>query len=120
MKIMQKVLAVVFAALIAAGCAGGGSSVSEDKPIAQVIQEAQAMTAEQLKTMVDKYTAAIESKKTEIEQVTAKLKEIPMTQMLGDEAKKIKDDISQINTSVQALTERLNAYAQALQEKMKQ
>ena len=106
---------VVLLSFILAGCGGG---VSENKPISEVKTEAEGMSVEKLKGMVSKYQAAIDSKKAEITKITAELKKIPLTQMLGDEAKKLKGDIESVTKSVRALTERLNVYAQELRSKM--
>jgi hypothetical protein len=63
------------------------------------------------------YKDAIEAKKGDVEKITAKLKEIPVTQMLGDEAKGLKADIADLNKSVSALKERFNVYYSKLKEK---
>lgn len=113
-KAIKVCVPVILTCMLIAGCGGG---VSEDKPIAEVKTEAQGMTLEQLKAVVSKYQKAIESKKTEIEALTAQIKKIPVAQMLGEEAKKLKGDIDSITSSVRALTERLNIYAQELRRK---
>ncbi len=108
-----------FAPLIVIGLmvSGCGAGVSEDKPIAEVKKEAQTMSVEQLKTTIAKYKEVIQSKKTEIDQLTAKLRKIPVAQMMGKEAGKIKTEIQNITTSVKALTGILNTYSQALRSK---
>jgi SMC interacting uncharacterized protein involved in chromosome segregation len=99
---------------ILAGCGGG---VSEDKPIAQVEQEAQTMDKAKLQAMVDKYKAAIDAKKSDIQQLQAQLKEIPMAELMGEKAKAIKSDIEAITDSVNALTKRMQVYASELSKK---
>ena len=115
-KIIATIILVVMLSLAVAGC--GGSGVSEDKPISEVRTEAQSLNVDQLKAMVAKYEKVIESKKSEIEAITAQLKKIPLTQMMGEEAGKLKGDISDITASVKALTDRLNIYAQEIKSKM--
>lgn len=120
MKSMSKnVFTLVLLAGIAAGCAQGGSGgVSENKPIAEVQAEAQTMSADQLKAVVQKYEAAIQAKQADIEKVQAKIKEIPLTELLGEEAKKLKDDVTQIGSSLKNLSERMAVYADSLKAKV--
>jgi hypothetical protein len=100
---------VLFTAAALAAC-GGGASVDENKPLADVQEEAQGMTADELKAAAEAYKAAIDAKQPEVDALMAKLKEIPPTQLLGDEAKALKGDIDAFGKSVAALTERLNVY----------
>ncbi|MDD4956803.1 MAG: hypothetical protein PHH49_02855 [Candidatus Omnitrophica bacterium] len=102
------------AGLISAGCA---SNVSEDKPIAEVKQEAKQMDAKQLQDMVTQYKKAIEAKKPELEKLQAKLKAIPIAEMMGKDAGAIKNEISALSSSIKALTDRMNAYMAELNKK---
>ena len=118
MKLLKRILPVVVMACFLIGCGGGG--VSEDKPISEIATEVKTMTEAQIKSVVQKYESAIAGKKKEIDAIKAKLKEIPMTQMLGEEAKTLKSEISEVTTSLKALTDRLSVYAKALEEKMQE
>ena len=113
-KIARVLLPIALISFILSGCGGG---VSEDKPISEVKTEAQAMSVDQLKAIVAKYQAAIESKKAEIEKIKQEIQKIPIADMLGEEAKKLKGDIQNITNSIRALTERLNAYSRELRNK---
>ena len=115
---MKKVV-YIFAclALLSVAVAGCGSGASEDKPIAEVKEEAKGLDVAQLQAMVAKYEKVIASKKAEIEKLTAKLKEIPIAQMMGKEAGKLKADIQNIASSVKALNERLAVYVRELRAK---
>jgi predicted nucleic acid-binding Zn-ribbon protein len=62
------------------------------------------------------YKEAIAAKNSDLEKLTAKLKEIPVTEMLGDEAKELKADIDNLNKSISALKERFEVYYQKLKE----
>ena len=106
---------LIFTAVALAAC-GGGAGVDESKPLADVQSEAQGMTADDLRSAAEAYKAAIEAKKPELDALMAKLKEIPPTQLLGDDAKAIKADIDAFGKSVAALTERLNVYLGELQK----
>jgi hypothetical protein len=102
---------------IAIGFAGCAKTADETKPVADVQAEAQKMDVEQLKTMATKYKDAIVAKKADVEKVAAKLKDIPLADLMGKEAGTLKQEIETINKSVQALTERFNVYYNALKEK---
>ncbi len=104
---MVPVLLVSFAL---AGCGG----VSEDKPLPEVRAVAEAMTADDLQAMVDKYKAAIEAKKGGLQKLQQKVSKIPVSELMGEEAKALKADIDELSKSVKALSERLNIYAQEL------
>ncbi len=100
--------------LVFAGC---GKKADETKSVSDVKAEAETMTVEQLKAKAMEYKDAVMAKKGEIETVTAKLKEIPVAQMLGEEAKQIKAEIDALNKSVSALKERFQVYYDKLKEK---
>jgi len=100
--------------LILFGC---GSKVDEKKPISEVKAEAEKMDTSKLRAMAEAYKNAITAKKGEIEKVTAKLKGIPATELLGKEAQNLKADIENLNKSVSALKERFEIYYQKLKEK---
>jgi hypothetical protein len=67
--------------------------------------------------MAMKYKDAIMAKKGEVEKFTGELKDIPLTQMLGEEAKQLKSEIDALNKSVSALKERFEVYYNKLKEK---
>lgn len=113
-KVFKMFTVVALASLMLAGCSGG---VSENKPISEVKEEAQEMAIDQLKSVVAKYQKALESKKTEIKALKEKLKKIPVVEILGEEAKKIKTDTGDIVTSMKALKARLNIYLRELNRK---
>jgi outer membrane murein-binding lipoprotein Lpp len=107
--------AVVICSLL--GFAGCGKKADENKPIADVKAEAEKMDVEQLKAKAMEYKDAVVAKKAEIEKVAAKLKDIPITEQLGTEAKALQTDIANLNKSVAALTERFQVYYNKLKEK---
>ena len=108
--------------LLLAGCiigfSGCGKKAADtEKPIADVQTEANQMDVEQLKAKALEYKDAIMAKKGEIEKVAAKLKEIPITEQLGEEAKGLQTEISNLNNVISALSERFQIYFSKLQEK---
>jgi len=105
--------------------AGCGKKAGQSKPtaqanetiaVAQVQAEAGKMNVEQLKAKAMEYKDAIVAKKAEIEKVAAKLKEIPITQQMGTEAKALQADVANLNKTVAALTERFQVYYNKLKE----
>lgn len=89
---------------------GCSKKADENKPVSQVQAEADKMNIEQLKAKAMEYKNAIVAKKAEIEKVVAKLKEIPVTQQMGAEAKTLQADIATLNKAVAELTERFQIY----------
>jgi len=75
-------LAFCLAALL--GC---GKKADENKPVSEVKAEADKMSVDKLRSMAVKYKDAIVAKQDEIEKFTGKLKDIPITEKLGTEAK---------------------------------
>lgn len=113
-KVIGAAVVLVLASVFVSGC---GSKASETKPIAEVQTEAQKMTVSQLEKTISTYKAALETKEVQIRALQEKVKTIPVTQLLGDEARAIKDDVTKLAGSVQALTERMNVYMKELQAK---
>ena len=96
---------------------GCGKKADESKPLNEVKAEAEKMSVEKLRSMALTYKDAITAKKSEVEKVAGKLKDIPVAKMLGDEAKELKTEIEVLNKSVSALKERLQVYYGKLKEK---
>ena len=113
-KLITFYCSLTLCALALVGC---GKKADENKPVSEVKAEAEKMSAEKLRDMALAYKDAIEAKRGDVEKITAKLKEIPVTQMLGDEAKGLKADIDDLNKSVSALKKRFNVYYSKLKEK---
>ena len=119
-KKMKAKLNVVFWCLLAA-CSlvilGCSEKADESKPISDVKAEAEKMSAADLKAMATKYKDAITAKAGEVEKLTAKLKGIAVTEMMGSEAKNIKAEMEAVTKSVSALKERFQVYYDKLKEK---
>ena len=105
-------LVVCFFALF--GC---GKKADESKPLNEVKAEAEKMSVEKLRSMALTYKDAIMAKKSEVEKVAGKLKDIPVAKMLGDEARELKTEIEALNKSVSDLKERFQIYYGKLKEK---
>jgi endonuclease I len=104
-----------------AGCllslAGCSKKADTNKSIADIQAEASKMNVEQLKAKATEYKDAIVAKKAELEKVAAKLKEIPITQQMGTEAKALQTDISNLSKAMADLTTRFQVYYNKLKEK---
>jgi hypothetical protein len=117
MKIVRNVALWSLLVLCSLAVLGCGQKADETKPTSEVKAEAEQMDTGELRAMAMRYKEAITAKKGELEKITAKLKEIPMTEMLGEEAKGLKADIENLNKSISALKERFDIYYQKLQKK---
>jgi hypothetical protein len=106
--------------MLIAGCLLGFTGCSKkadtEKPIADIQAEAGKMNVEQLKAKAMEYKDAIVAKKAEIEKVAAKLKAIPITQQMGDEARGLQTDIATLSKTMANLTEKFQVYYSKLQE----
>ena len=106
---------VLFLGIGMPGCSK--DSADENKPVSDVKAEADKMDVAKLKSMAAQYKDAILAKQGEIDKIAAKIKEIPITEALGEEAKGLKSEIEDLNTSLKALKERLGVYVDKLKEK---
>lgn len=75
------------------------------------------MNVEQLQSAAVKYKDELLSKKVEVDKLTQQLKEIPVTEMLGDKAKQLKSDVDAVTTSVKNLKERFDLYYNELKQR---
>ena len=74
-------------AFVAAGMLTGcGSSVDENKTPEEIRQEIADWDAAKIQKVIDEYSKAIAEKTSELAAKTDELKEIPLTEMLGDKA----------------------------------
>lgn len=105
---------LVLCSVVVLGCGQSGQEADEAKPMSEVKAEAEKMDAGQLREMAMKYKDAIVAKQGDIEKVTAKLKEIPLAEKLGEEAKALQSDIVNLNASITALKARFDVYYEKL------
>ena len=88
-----------------------------EKPIADVQAQAQTMSVANLRSTAVQYQQAISAKQVDLQKVWAQVKEIPITDALGEKAKTLKAEAVKIESSVKALTERFQVYYNKLKEK---
>ena len=117
-KLCISMVAVLCVMFLAAGCEqkGGSSAVDETKPLSEVKAEAEKMDVEKLKATALKYKEAILAKESDVRKLMDQLKEIPLAQQIGDEAKTLQVDIENLNKSVTALRDRFQVYYDKLKE----
>ncbi|MBP9855033.1 MAG: hypothetical protein KBD53_09225 [Candidatus Omnitrophica bacterium] len=116
MKSFIKSMSVIVLSLFIVGC-GGGSAVNENKPITEIKAEAEKMSVKQLQATIQKYEAAINSRKDDLEKLRAKIENIPLKDLISDETKKLKKELTEIGLSVKDLSDRMGVYASALRTK---
>jgi hypothetical protein len=100
--------------LLLTGC---GAKADEDKPLSDVKAEAEQMSVEKLRSMAMAYKDAILDKTRDVEALRLRLKNIPVTEMLGSEAKGLKADIDDLSKSISALEDRFQVYYDKIKEK---
>jgi len=116
MKIVRNAVICCLIALCLFAISGCGKKADENKPISEVKAEAEKMDTAGLRAMAMSYKEAIVAKSGDLEKLTAKLKDIPVTEMLGAEAKSLKADMENLEKSVSALKERFEVYYQKLKD----
>jgi len=99
------------------GTAAPAATVDVEKPVAEVQAAADTMTVENLKATALKYKDAIVAKQAEISALAAKVKEIPITEALGEEAKKLKTDLAGLEASLKSLKDRFQVNYDTLKTK---
>ncbi len=117
MKQVKTITLYCTVALLAVALFGCGGKADENVPIDQVKADAEKMSVEKLKAMATKYKDAIMAKQDDINKLAAKLKEIPLTEALGEEASGLKADIDALTKSIGNLKARFQVYYDKLVEK---
>jgi len=117
MKDIRNIMLYFLLALCSPALLGCGKKADENKPISEVKAEAEKMSLDGLRSMALKYKEAILAKQDEVAKIGAELKKIPLTKMLGEEAKGLKADIDNLNKSVSALKSRFEIYYNKVKEK---
>lgn len=114
---MKKWMSVFFCGVLAiAFVSGCAKKADTNKPVEQIKAEVEKMSVSDLESNAKAYANEIIAKKSEIEKVADKVKSLSPTELFGDKAKSLKDQMSQIGNDVSALTERYQIYAQKFQQ----
>jgi len=106
-------------AVLALGIALTGCAKKADtrKPVDQIKAEVQTMSVNDLEAFAKAYAGEIASKKTEVGKIGDQIKALTVSDLMGDKAKNIKDNLSAISGEVEALTVRYQLYADKFREK---
>ena len=88
-----------------------------EKPVPEVQTQAQTMSVADLRATALQYAQTISLKREDLQKVLAKVKELPITEAMGEKAKALKTEVQKIESSVKALTERFQVYYNNLKEK---
>lgn len=94
----------------------GPATADESIPLDEVRAQAQEMDAGGLRDMAMAYKKAIEAKLGDLDKVKDQMKEIPLTEMVGDEAKKLQQEVEALTQSINALKKRFSVYHARLEE----
>ena len=103
------------AAIFLPGC--GGGSVDETKPLTELQAEAEDKEAAELVKMAEAYRDAVADKVDDIEDLESDIRKIPVDEMLGEDARAIKAEMTAISASLDALVERFNLYVELAAKK---
>jgi hypothetical protein len=117
MKIMRNAVIYCLIAFCLFGILGCGKKADENKAISEVKAEAEKMDTEALRAMATSYKEALIAKTGEVDKLAAKIKDIPVAEMLGQEAKDLKAELANLEKSVSAIQERFKVYYDKLKEK---
>jgi uncharacterized coiled-coil DUF342 family protein len=104
-------------ALLMVSLFGCSQKADENISIADAKAEAEKMNTTQLRDKAKAYYDAIMAKQKDIDKIMAKLKEIPVTDMMSKEATGLKADIDSLNKSLSNLEARFQVYYNKLTEK---
>ena len=107
---MRFALCLILAAACITFLPGCGGSADPDRPIGEVKAEADSLDVDGLRAMAMRYKDAIVAKQGDVEKLVEKLKAIPITEALGQEAKDFKVEVESLTKSVKALKERFEVY----------
>jgi len=105
---------LVLCSLVLLGCS---KKADEDKPLGEVKAEAEQMSVKKLRSVAMEYKEAIVARSGELEKVMGELKDTPIAEKLGTEAKGLMTEIENLSKSVSALKERFEVYYQKLKDK---
>lgn len=112
MKQCKWILMLGVVALLA-GCVTGQSG-SNTAGLDQLAAEAATMGKADLQAMVTKYKGLISEKMNVVSALKGQLKEIPLTDMMGEKATALKKDLSETTSLIAELKDKLAVYSNAL------
>lgn len=87
-----------------------------NQSVEQIKEKVAGFDKTQVLAYVDQYKNVLLEKKGEIADLTGQLKSLSMTEMMGDKAKVLKDQIAQYSDQFAGLKDRYSIYLQKLEE----
>jgi len=96
---------------------GCSKKADEGKPISEVKAEAEQMDVDALRAQAVAFKDSILAKQKDLEKINEQLKQIPVTELLGEKAKTLKTEVETVTKSLSALKERFDVYVGKLKEK---
>jgi hypothetical protein len=112
MRWFKGLLSLVVVAVLS-GC-GGSGGIDENKPIDQVAAEAAEMSKEKLQGVVAEYEGLISEKAEQLKGLEAQIKDLSISELMGEKAKTIKEDTKTLSTSLSKLKDQMEVYAKQL------
>ncbi len=128
-RLLGAVCLAVFAVVVLGGCskkdtaapeAGTGSKaggIDLSAPISELKAAAANMDLSQLEKTAEQYMTQITAKKDELEKLAEQFKAIPMAQKMGEEAKELQGEITDLTGTLGDLMKRFEVYLDAIKEK---
>ena len=99
-------------AILLVGC--GESEPDAGKTPEEVKQDAGEMDKSALEKKVEEYKTLISEQQGKLEDLQKQLKDIPVTEMMGEKAKELKDQMSKITDSIKELEAKMQSYLDQL------
>lgn len=87
-----------------------------NQSVEQIKEKVAGFDKTQVLAYVDQYKSVLLEKKGQIADLTGQLKDLSMTELMGDKAKVLKDQITQYSDQFSGLKDRYSIYLQKLEE----
>ena len=87
-----------------------------NQSVEQIKEKVAAFDKTQVLAYAEQYKTVLLDKKDQIAELTGQLKDLSMTEMMGEKAKALKDQIARHSEQLSALKERYAVYLQKLEE----
>lgn len=107
---------VVVAVALLAGCS---KEIDENKPIGQVKMEASKMKPAAVQKMIGCYEPLIAEKAARIEGIKKQVKDLSISELMGEKAKTLHVELRDLTASLGALQKQMAVYAEELESASK-
>lgn len=125
MKHLLAALIVMASITIFTGCGesprkGSDSGIDLNTPVARLEEEASNMGLSELKGKAAAYQAAVTEKSKELLASEKELKDLPLSEMIGEKADTLKTKVSKVGEELKQLKQRLGIYEAQITKKSAQ